>query len=150
LTELACPGCRYTNVCSPLAMLEWLRRAKMVRRDVQPDVELIEELFRAAARKFTCPECGTTGLIVRAAAREDDEDWGMARACDECGRPIARERLEIFPDTRLCVACEGSEDRGELTGPAEYCPRCGNLMTVRPTRTAGITRYKLACSKCRG
>ena len=119
-------------------------------REAGISVELIEELFRAAARKFTCPECGTTGLIVRAAAREDDEDWGMARACDECGRPIARERLEIFPDTRLCVACEGSEDRGELTGPAEYCPRCGNLMTVRPTRTAGITRYKLACSKCRG
>jgi DNA-directed RNA polymerase subunit M/transcription elongation factor TFIIS len=150
MTELTCTGCGYTSVCSAATMLVWLRQVKMVRRDVGPEPELIEELFRAAAPKFKCPECGMIGLLVRTAPAENDEDWGLARACQECGRPIARERLEIFPDARLCVTCQAGEDRGETTGPAEYCPRCGNLMMVRQTRGAGITRYALACPKCRG
>jgi DNA-directed RNA polymerase subunit M/transcription elongation factor TFIIS len=130
-------------------MIDWLRQAKMVRADVQPEADLLPELLRAALPKLACPRCGAAGLVIRPVAEENDEDWGMARACEECGRPIASERLEVFPDARLCVACQANVDQGGLSGPAEYCPRCGNLMTVRPTRTAGITRYAPACSKCR-
>jgi DNA-directed RNA polymerase subunit M/transcription elongation factor TFIIS len=130
-------------------MLDWLRQIKMVRHGAEPELDLLVELFRAALPKFTCPRCGATGLVVRPVAEENDEDWGMARACEECGRPIANERLEIFPDARLCVTCQASADQGGSTGPGEYCPRCGNLMAVRQTRTAGITRYMLACPKCR-
>jgi ssDNA-binding Zn-finger/Zn-ribbon topoisomerase 1 len=131
-------------------MLDWLRQAKMLRRDVQPEPELLGELLRAAVPKLACPRCGATRLAIRPIAEENDEDWGMARVCEECGRPIARERLEVFPDARLCVTCQATADRGGLAGPQEYCPRCGNLMTVRQTRAAGITRYTLACPKCRG
>ncbi len=147
--ELACPRCGWTFVCGPGAMLDWLRRVKMARRGVEPEPDLIGELFRAAAGKFTCPQCDTLGLVVRPVPEENDEDWGMARACQSCGRPIARERLEVFPQTTVCVACQGRADRGETQEPAEYCPRCGNVMTLRHSRASGITRYVLACPKCR-
>ncbi len=30
--ELSCPACHYTTVCSPAAMVEWLRGVRMVRK----------------------------------------------------------------------------------------------------------------------
>jgi predicted RNA-binding Zn-ribbon protein involved in translation (DUF1610 family) len=149
VAELACPRCGFSAICGSATMVDWLRQVKMVRRDVGPEAELVGELFRAAAWKFTCPECGTVGLAVRAVPRENDEDWGMARACEACGRPVARERLEVFPDATMCVDCQARADRGEMSGPAEYCPRCGNVMTLRQSRAAGLTRYVVACPKCR-
>ena len=130
-------------------MLGWLRQVKMVRRDTEPEPELIGELFRAAAGKFVCPECGTLGLAVTSVPEESDEDWGMPRTCETCGKPIARERLDVFPATRLCVQCQGSEDRGETPDAPEFCPRCGNLMTLGQSRSAGITRYVMTCPQCR-
>jgi RNA polymerase-binding transcription factor DksA len=73
----------------------------------------------------------------------------MARACQVCRRPIARARLEAFPDATLCVDCQGKAERGENSGPAEYCPRCGNVMRLKQTRSSGVTRYVLACPQCR-
>ena len=131
-------------------MLDRLRSVKMARRGAEPDPELIGELFRAAASKFTCPDCGAGGLVTRPVDEESDEAWGMARACESCGRPIARERLEIFPQAKRCAACQASDERGEDTAPAEFCPRCGNVMTLRPTRGPGLARYVMACTRCRG
>ena len=151
--ELACPKCHWSAVCGPGDMLRWLRTVKMARRDTEPDPELIAELFRSALDRFECPDCQAKGLIAganRAEAEErDDEAWGMARVCQGCQRPIPRERLEVFPDTRLCVACQTQDDRGEQGAAAEYCPRCGNVMSLRQTRTAGLTRYKMTCPTCR-
>jgi hypothetical protein len=131
-------------------MIDWLRRAGMLRPRIEPEMELIGELFRVAAPRFACPDCGAMGLFVRAPREEDDEEWGMARQCEICKRPIARERLEALPDTRLCIDCQARSDRGKDSAAAEYCPRCGTPMVVRPTRGAGITRYQLTCPACRG
>ena len=30
--------------------------------------------------------------------------------CQECGKPIARERLEAVPHARLCITCKASEE----------------------------------------
>jgi predicted RNA-binding Zn-ribbon protein involved in translation (DUF1610 family) len=147
--ELSCPQCSWSNGCGPTAMLDWLRGVKMVRRDAAPEEDLLGELFRSAAAKFTCPKCGRVGLVARDAPPENDEEWGMARACQACRRPIARGRLEAFPDATLCVECQGKVERGEDSGPAEYCPRCGNIMRLKQTRSSGVTRYVLACSQCR-
>lgn len=129
-------------------MIEWLREAQMTRRGTAPEAELLGELFRAGAGRFACPQCGAVGLAVEDAAVEDDEAWGMARKCDDCGKPIARERLEVFPDTRRCVSCQGRSDRGEATGPDEYCPKCGSVMSMRQSRR-GVTRYVMSCPNCR-
>ncbi len=120
----------------------------MVRRDTAPELELLGELFRTAAARFTCPKCQTVGLAAKAAEAEDDEAWGMARKCAECGQPIPRERLEVFPGAELCVTCQGRSDRGEAGGALEYCPRCGSVMTLRQQRR-GVTRYVMSCPTCR-
>lgn len=147
--ELACSHCNWTNQCGPGAMLRWLRDVRQVRRDAEPEPELLGELFRIAAPKYTCPKCAAVGLVVREVPEEDDEAWCMARPCESCRKPIPAERLEVFPNTRLCTACQAKSDRGELTGPAEYCPRCGSVMALRQSGGAGVTRYVMSCPSCR-
>jgi RNA polymerase-binding transcription factor DksA len=135
-------------VCGPAQMLDWLRSVKMVRRDAAPEPDLLPELFRAAAARFACPQCEAPGLSVGESDVDDDEAWGMARKCESCGQPIAHERLEVFPDSQLCVACQAQSDRGAATGPSEYCPRCGSIMTIGQSRR-GVTRYVMVCPNCR-
>ncbi len=147
-STLSCPSCQHTEVCGPTAMLDWLRRARAIRLDVEHEPELVAELFRATAAKFRCRQCGATGLVAQPAEPEDDETWGMARKCAACGRPIPPERLEALPTTTLCVACQSQDDRGQAADAPEYCPRCGNVMVVRQSRTPGVTRYVVACPKC--
>jgi DNA-directed RNA polymerase subunit M/transcription elongation factor TFIIS len=130
-------------------MLQWLRTAGMVRRDAAPDVELLPELLKSAALKLKCPKCLANGLTATEQQDENhDEEWGMARKCAVCQQPIPPERLEVFPGAELCVACQGKSDRGEGSDAPEYCPRCGNLMTLRQVRR-GLTRYVMACPSCR-
>ena len=131
-------------------MLTWLKQVRMVRRDAAPEPDLLPELFRSAAGKFTCPTCQVVGLRVADVddQEDDNEAWGMARACDVCGKPIASERLEALPDATLCTACQSGADRGESFSAAEYCPRCGNVMALRKT-TSGLTRYVMTCPQCR-
>jgi DNA-directed RNA polymerase subunit M/transcription elongation factor TFIIS len=130
-------------------MLQWLKSAGMVRRDAAPDLDLLPELLRSAAGRMKCPECGQVGLSAEAIPEDaDDEDWGMQRQCAICDQPIPAERLEIFPNAELCVACQAKSDRGESSGAVEYCPHCGSVMTVRQDRR-GVTRYVMACPQCR-
>jgi predicted RNA-binding Zn-ribbon protein involved in translation (DUF1610 family) len=129
-------------------MLAWLRSVKMARRETEPDLDVIGELFRAAAGKFKCPGCGAVGLDVREVEELDDEAWGMARKCESCGKPVDPERVELFPDARLCVACQRKADTGQDDAPADYCPRCGGRMTLRRA-SQGVTRYRLYCPACR-
>ena len=147
--ELHCPQCTYATVCGTTSMIGWLRRARLLKRDVTPELDLLAELFRASAGKFACPDCGAVGLAVRDVDDGDDEAWGMARKCDGCGRPIPRERVEALPNVRLCVACQSGDDRGEAAGERDFCPRCGSVMVVRQSGGAGLARYALVCPACR-
>lgn len=130
-------------------MLQWLKTAEMVRRDTAPDVEMLAELLRSAAPRLKCPKCGRQGLAAETNQDDaDDEAWDMARKCAACRQPIPPERLKVFPNAELCVQCQAASDRGELAGPAEYCPHCGSVMTIRQDRR-GVTRYVMACPQCR-
>jgi len=144
--QLACPKCGWRSLCGPPQMTQWLRAIGMVRRDTAPELDVLPELFRSAAVRLTCPKCETVGLVASETEPEDDEEWGMARACAECGQPIPRERLEIFPSADLCVRCQQKSDRGE-SSETEYCPRCGSVMTIRQSRR-GVTRYVMSCPNC--
>jgi DNA-directed RNA polymerase subunit M/transcription elongation factor TFIIS len=146
--EVSCTACGHTETVGPTAMLDWLRRARRIRADVEHEPELLAELFRAASAKLACPECGAVGLVARPVASENDEAWGVARQCAACGRPIDRERLEALPEATLCVACQARDDRGESPDAPEYCPKCGSIMVTRQTRSPGVTRYVVACPKC--
>jgi transposase-like protein len=130
-------------------MAEWLVRQRLVKYTSELENDLLPELFRALTGKLSCPLCGHMGIIAQPSEPISDEAWGEARKCELCGVPISLERLDVLPDARLCVACQGHEDRGEAIGPKEYCPRCGSIMTMVLSRGAGVARYLMTCPSCR-
>jgi DnaK suppressor protein len=56
----------------------------------------------------------TLARTERALAKLDEGTYGV---CDACGQPIPRGRLEVMPDSTLCVGCAASER------PARPAPR---------------------------
>ena len=46
--------------------------------------------------------------IDHAIQQAQDGDYGI---CENCGQPIDPERLEIFPETTLCVNCKRLSER---------------------------------------
>ena len=114
-----------------------------LRRAAAPEPELVAELFRAAARELTCPDCQAVGLAVNAA--DDEADWPGAHICQGCGKPIQPERIEALPGAVLCAACQQLDESG---GPAEpdFCPKCGSLMVLRASTGPGLARYRLVCT----
>ena len=150
LFSLSCLACGHATVCGAGEIVRWLTEHGMLRREKDPDWELLAELFTSSAPSFVCPECENQGLVATPAGDQEDEAWGMARSCHDCGQPIDAERLEVFPDTRICRACKLSEEQGETSGEIMYCPQCGAPMTLKTSRGPGITRYKYRCTQCRG
>jgi RNA polymerase-binding transcription factor DksA len=61
-------------------------------------------------------ELQTLGAISRALQRIGDADFGR---CDDCGEPIAFDRLQAEPWALRCVACEGAREarNGTLRPP---------------------------------
>jgi predicted RNA-binding Zn-ribbon protein involved in translation (DUF1610 family) len=145
--ELRCRQCSWSSVCGVEAMVEWLRRHGRLKRAEQPQAAFVEELFLATADRFACPECGAVGLVA-GPPREEDECWEIGRACQVCGQPIPAERLEAVPDTQVCARCKVDEEAGKTHEQPEYCPRCGAILQVQPTRGAGISRYRMVCPEC--
>jgi len=142
--ELRCPQCSWTEVCGTEGMIRGLLTIGKIRHGREPDLEILIELFQAMVGQMACPECGAKGLAV--APVDDEADWPDERPCAVCGRLISAERLEALPNATLCAACQRAEEEGRAPVEQEYCPRCGSPMTLRPTTTGGVTRYKLVCT----
>lgn len=143
--ELLCPQCSAVELCDAKCMLARLRSVGILKREAKPDPELLRELFRGSANKFTCHRCDHLGLVAREASVEE---WPETRKCQACGTSIPRERLEIFPQAQRCAACE-SQSKESHSDEIEYCPRCGEIMTVRLSRGSGISRYMTFCPSCK-
>jgi len=126
-----------------------LRKLGMLKREDQRDLDLLLQLARAARERLFCPACGGGCLTVELAPAEDD--WGMpAKPCAACGAIIPSERLELFPESELCAACQQRIDRGQTPDQHDdFCPHCGTRMTVRQRRGSGIAGYELICPACR-
>jgi RNA polymerase-binding transcription factor DksA len=65
-----------------------------------------------------------------------------------CGLPIPRERLKVLPGTKRCANCQQEQESGQTAGDADYCPRCGAIRELRPSRAGGVTRYAMFCPAC--
>lgn len=79
---------------------EHARTASELRGQEDVDSLLERELAEAAVQRAQ----EAIADIDAALARLDDGTYGV---CESCGEPIARERLEIIPQARLCVRCSG-------------------------------------------
>jgi DnaK suppressor protein len=60
----------------------------------------------------------TLGLVGAYERRLEELDAALRAAergqygiCERCGNPIPPERLEIFPETRLCVSCKNQVEK---------------------------------------
>jgi hypothetical protein len=127
-----------------------LRSLGMLRRDPDPDDELVGVLMAESISRMTCPSCNEmrlTGHPLNSAMLPFDVEWETAVLCEICREPIPPERLEAIPTTKRCVACQGKSETA--TGDdvtTEYCPQCGAPVELRVSRGAGITRYKRSCT----
>ncbi len=119
----------------------------MLRRANEPDSELHWALLESARRKLACEYCGHVGLDARRQADDFDDAWPSAAVCRACGAVIPAERLEVFPDARLCARCQHGAETAAAE-PREFCPRCGAVMKMRSSGGSSITRYQMACDAC--
>ncbi len=145
---LQCAQCGHVEYGDHLRVMERLRELKMLRRDAEPDGATVAELLRHAVLRFACVHCGAIGLDL---TREDPLDasaWGEPVQCEVCQSAIPPERLDVFPDAKRCAGCQSKEERGDATESPDYCPRCGDVMRLRPRTGAGLASYRSYCPTC--
>lgn len=147
--QLTCQECGWRTVCGPADAAARLRLVGVLRRESDPDDATLAELLPEAAKRMTCPGCKRIGFAVSEAEEvaETEDDWQAAVLCERCRKPIPPERLEVFPDSKRCVACQSKAESGEPEeDEPEFCPRCGALVELRVSRGGGLTRYKRFCT----
>ena len=125
-----------------------LRLIGVLRREREPDEEIVAALFVEAAPRMTCPICKEKSLSASPIDVSDvDDDWQAVVLCDVCRTPIPPERLEAVPSTKRCAKCQGLAESDMLAeAEPDYCPHCGSLVEIRVSRGSGITRYKRVCT----
>ena len=143
---LRCTGCSVEKRLSDQEMLARLHSRGMLKRESKPDPALMRELLGTITASIPCNECGNLGMSIH-----DDwsDEWTDEVLCEGCKKKIAPERLEVFPDTKLCPTCQASSEAGETPGQeTEYCMRCGGLMKLARRGGSGLAGYQLVCSDC--
>lgn len=71
----------------------------------------------------------------------------MARDCKTCRSPIPVERLEILPNTNVCVAC--SRERGYVGAMVYDHKTAGRLVFVKPENTESVEMLKRFVNRAR-
>ena len=98
------------------------QKHRLLRSQADLDFAILRELFRVSAEKFTCPQCGRKGLTTKPSEPLNEEEWGMARNCSECGIVIPAERLEVFPEATLCPNANARTSVGSLHARRSIVP----------------------------
>jgi hypothetical protein len=155
LLTLRCRNCGERVSFSRADLQFKLRDLGFLRRDADPSDELLLEISQslvASGRLGSCPACGLAKLgeatEAEIEAEEEGEWFGDVRSCKQCGSPIPPERIEVFPDTKFCAACQKKLDSGGAGKDDEYCPYCGDAMQLRAMSSPGAA-YRMYCPSCR-
>lgn len=145
--ELICRECGWQTVCGHNDAIARLRIIGLLRRNRDPDEDVVAALLVEAAPRMTCPLCKEKRLFARPTEDDAASDWQAAVLCEVCREPIDPERMEAIPGTTRCAACQGKTESGQLAEiEPDFCPHCGALIEVRVSRGSGITRYKRVCT----
>ncbi|MCA9264178.1 MAG: TraR/DksA C4-type zinc finger protein [Planctomycetales bacterium] len=148
LIWLVCPACDWRTLCDANQLIARLRQVGMLRREAEPSPELIQSLREDARHRMACDKCRYEGLTFESYV-DDWEDAPHGKPCAVCGTMIPAERLEVFPDTTTCTACQRQADQGVdvAADQPEFCQNCGSVMELRKS-TTGVTRYRMVCRQC--
>lgn len=147
--EAVCGRCGFVERLSLLELVARLRALGMLKRGDDAGEQYVLELAAAARERLKCSSCDRGGILVNLAEDRDDFE-ASSRPCAACGAAIPAERLELFPNSELCAACQQRVDRGQTPDQHDdYCPLCGTRMVVRQRRGSGIAGYELICPACR-
>lgn len=139
--QIACQNCKSTKVLSVLEMHQQLTRLGKLKKQSDPETEILLELYRSTPETARCVQCQQNTLII-APVRDEFDDL-TPRQCAGCGEVIAAERLEVFPDITTCPACASRDDTDQ-----DYCLLCGDLMSIVSSSRHGLTRYVSRCTGC--
>ena len=81
-SELICRNCGWRTVCGREDAIGRLRLIGLLRRDPDPDEDLLRVLFVEAAPRMTCPICKEKRLhAVDHDADDEDDDATGKRPC---------------------------------------------------------------------
>jgi Zn finger protein HypA/HybF involved in hydrogenase expression len=145
--ELHCSNCGWRTISGFDDAIGRLRLLGLLRRDREPDEDVVAELLVEATPRMTCPLCKEKRLTADPTTDTDDaDDWQAAVLCEVCRQPIDPERIEAIPNTKRCALCQSKAEAGAFDDEPEYCPNCGAIVETRVSRGSGITRYKRVCT----
>ena len=166
IVTTCCPHCQHTRPWTAADRLAWMQQAGYLRRQKDPANDIVAEMFRLKLSELPCPNCQRPGSKIVAnvqAIEDDDSQWDTAapaaesttavRYCSDCREQIDPDRLEFFPETTRCVACQRKQENGESTGnnasftEDDLCPRCGDFLQTRRNRSS-LTPYRVQCGNC--
>ena len=92
-----------------------LAELENLRRELRTEVE-IEDVDEVASELIERDKMYS--LILSLERKLEDIDHAITQAqergygiCERCGKPIDPERLEIFPETTLCIDCKRETER---------------------------------------
>ena len=143
--ELLCNGCGHSRAIDA-DLIDQM--SEILNRNITVTALRTEDKLLS---KITCSACGARGTEItfsdrqEGKTRDDTIQW-----CHVCGSSIEAGRLEIFPETNICMKCKDTPITNKPT-IEDRCPRCGGVLVDRTPRE-GLTRYFRGCSnfpKCR-
>ncbi|MCA9216050.1 MAG: hypothetical protein KDB27_23445 [Planctomycetales bacterium] len=143
LINLRCRDCGDETIIGPHEIARRLREAGQLRREANPEQEIVLALFEEFLPNLKCDACGANNWKI-ADVPIDENHWGEPVLCEVCKQQVPPERLEIFPNEKRCAACK---DKPETDEP-EFCAICGGLMAIRQRGGSGIAGYVMVCTDC--
>ena len=109
--ELTCRNCGWRTVCGPADAAARLRLIGLLRREPDPDEEMLAALFVEAAPRMTCPICKEKAACRRAVGAMDD---GRRRlASGRAVRSLPRSRFRRSGWRRFRVRSAARRVRGK-------------------------------------
>ena len=142
--QITCQSCNEQRVENVITMHQKLATLGKLTKQVEPEVELVLELFRTTPQTAKCNSCGKTNVAIAPVADEFDDL--APRRCNLCNTVIDAERLEVLPDVETCTAC-AANPKTQMAA-SDYCALCGDLMVLVSTRRRGVTQYISRCNGC--
>ena len=99
-----------------LSLMNMVQRTDGYSREKEPDSKDVADMaVESYTKEFNFGKSSVDRhilqLIREALQRIDDESYGI---CVNCEKPIGPKRLEAVPWTRLCIECQGMQEKGLL------------------------------------